>query len=254
MRYLAVIRHSLVVFFLAIQLLAPAAVSALTYETWDSAGEQNHNWKFWGGTNPGTDLQWLASGGIGDSGYVVSDLSNLITAPILSATAYWPAYAVPSDWDFFASGKRDVSQDINIADAAGVRFYARDLDGIDLGGGSLHFYIGDLQNGRSFYYHQTPIALNAGNWNLETYISFVSSADWIDFKTTNGPSSQSVEQIFDNPEYGLVIVNGNGAPSGRLGLDSFRFVADYVAVPEPGSILLLSIALLSLGLVSCKRA
>ena len=219
-------------------------LAILVSEDWNDGTAQEHNWFYHEGNpggSPGTPVQWQSTGGIADSGYIESPLDSLLPAASVSTSSYYAAYTLPSDWTFITSGQRDVSQDLDFNDVEYVEFTLNDLSsGMDLGGGSVHFYISEVVSGSdmSWYYHTDPVTINAGSWDQPTTITLDSLGDWVDFRS--GGSTKTVADIYDNPEYGLVVVNSSG-PSGTLGIDNFA------AVPEPlsGSLMIAGGALIA---------
>ena len=206
-------------------------LAVLVFEDWNDGVAQEHNWFYYeanpGGT-PGTPVQWQPTGGIGDSGYIESPLSNLLLAPAVSTSTYFAAYTIPSDWTIISSGHRDVSQDLDFNEVEYIELTLNDLSsGLDLGGGAIHFYIAEVVagNNQSFYYHTDPVIINSGSWNQPSTITLDSLGDWVDFRASG--STMTIAEVYStNPEYGLVVVNSSG-PSGILGIDNFA------AVPEP---------------------
>jgi len=202
------------------------SASAGYFEQWNDDAAMNHNWKYW--VEPdGVAALWNASGGVADSGHIVSPLGAL--ALWGSSDAYWPIYTM--------EGERELTQGINLVENPSLTsvLSAGGLT-VSLGGGTLHYFIGEwLVTGPDpgdysavFYRTKASLTLNAAGWDVPSAISVAQDADWELMFSKD--SLKKATDLFLNPQqYGLVVVGGTMAPSGDLLVDNFGVIPEPVA-------------------------
>lgn len=203
-------------------------------EPWDDGGQANHNWKTdYDQKGPWFGMFHETTGGV-SGGHVWTDLDDLMrdVFPAGPAVEYSPAWLQGPD-----SG-----QVVDFTDKT-LRVATKLAAGSSLNG-SLHFYLGTWSNGGHFFYHQQAIVPGAEAW--ETTVMAVGGAGddsaWADLRVED-ESLQAYDLFDDYEEYGFILLEDTGTPTGVLRFD------DFEVVPEPATLAVLGMG----GLVALRR-
>jgi len=215
----------------------PAPALAEYKEDWNSAVLRNNNWRYFveGAPDNGeVQMPWQATGGVGDTGHVQCPLAELTQwSAVPASTNYWPCWT-KQDYHSIDLGADEV-----------IRIAIKDVTppigtvpgGVDLKGGTIHFWIGEWlpapqpgdPNLMSFFIFDTELSWG-DDWTQNQIV--INEKDWTTLVDNQG---KSAAQLFDNPQqWGFGILGGTGDPTGVLGFDAFES-----AVPEPTAMTLL---------------
>jgi len=253
-----------------------STASAMPYESeaWDCPTAQEHYWCYWDETyDPypsesnyhNRPMNWEATGGVRDTGYVWTPLQELESYH--DVRAYWPAYMFEQ-----VTGKHGVPNreiDLTIEDAH-IQAALKDDGGdggvgsqVNLHGAEVYFFVGhywvDLADPSGdqwafFYNANGHFSFEAGRWTTSTIPVGEGTTDW-GIVSMSGmgeghpapPVSQAWE-LFNAPQqWGFVIFDPTATvlptPSGTLAFDN------WAVVPEPATLGLLAMG----GLAMLRR-
>ncbi len=172
-------------------------------------------------------MVWLATGGMGNSGYVRAPLNALGSAN--SDEAFWPAYLYSELGD-------NQEIDLTVSDAV-IKVYASGVSMLvpmNLQGGRLHFFIGQWLPGISpgpeddtwsYFNNLTPATIDDHGWSVESSITVGNDSNWGTI-ASNDPSVGPSDLYYHPEQWGFVIFPASGILSGELALDSFRIVSE----------------------------
>jgi len=246
------------------------ALASYDQEYWDIPVLANNDWTYWdmdydGASGHPTDhnkpMNYFLSGGVGGagSGYVSGPLGEMEPAEIHNVATYWPAY--PGE-EFPDSPFPYV--DLSIPNAA-VSVYIKGIHGlgssIDLAGGEIRFFIGyydphgtpeEGDDEQAFYCTEGTFDFGDNVWD-QTLVSLGGDLDWQTIvKEEEYPRDTQPTDLYDGPQQWGFCIHGvplNEIPGGgALGFDRFE------VVPEPATLVLLAIGLVTLGLFGLQRS
>lgn len=214
-----------------------AATQAGYVETWNAPGAGANQWFYFDKNAPNdgdVPLAWTGSGGVdpAPSGYVGSNLGNATTWNPTGAGNYFVAYTYQR------------FHHLDLGAAPGVSIALSDPGGLNLGGGTLRFWIGeyvDTDGGGpalptySFYFLDRTLSYGSASWVTNTID--IADYSWTQFANQNG---RPVTALLDGPQqWGIGLFGATSAPSGTLALDNF--------VPAPAPLALIALGLAGLG-------
>jgi hypothetical protein len=242
-------KKTLLLSLILLPCLSAMSLADYDMELWNDPLLQNHNWSYYDtdvAYPHDVDMNWQASGGVGNSGYVSTPLNNLDACH--STQAYWPAYL----YDGISGLSQQI--DLSVKDAE-IRIYVRDIGDplgtvpFNLQGGQVYFFIGQyLVNGPQieddlygFFYNKTPVIINKDKWLIESVIPVGLDSDW-GVIAANDLTLKPGDLFYHPQQWGFAIFPAASTPSGVLGFDSFRII------PEP-----MTLCLLALGAFRLKK-
>jgi len=214
-----------------------AGAEASYSETWNDPGAGANRWYYFQAGAPDNGdvpLAWTASGGVdpAPSGFVSADLGAATTWTPTGAGNYFLAYTYRSHHPL----------DLTLAPWAEIAL--KDGGGLDLGGGTLRFWIGDFDdpNGPnppaatySFFYLDLPLAYGTAGWVTNSIDTTAYS--WVQFANQNG---RPVGDLLSDPQqWGIGLFGAADTPGGTLALDNF--------IPSPAPLALIALGLAGLG-------
>lgn len=225
-------------------------------------------------------MHWSAKGGVKESGYVWVPLSDVMSEHN-EIQAFWPAYMTDQQTEYYHHHYPEKSPhprhlDLTV-DNAHIKVSLLDRgqlsQPVNLAGGKIYFFVGewwsnDLQDPNDdafiFFYNSNgafnvtgndwtttsvPVGNGsalAGDWKI-----IASSAGLDGYENPPEDGDEAVDHFYSPQQWGFTIFNGTATVrpviSGELGFD------DFAIVPEPGTLTLLTLALITLGLFSWRR-
>lgn len=223
-----------------------------------------------GGNYHHRPMRWSSSGGVGDSGYVWTPLSEVMTEHN-EIQAYWPAYMTDQQTSYYNYYYKDKSPhprhlDLTIENAL-ITASLRDLEDVstsdnpepvNLDGGKIRFFVGkwwhdDLKDDAFIFFYNnngefqvsgsdwttSSVPVGNGTASADDWPVIASSKDMDGFRDPPSDGDEAYEH-FDSPQqWGFVIHNPAASVtpniSGELGFD------DFAVVPEPSAFVLLGI-------------
>ncbi len=211
---------------LLIMLICIIPSIGLAVEYQENWATDNNYWIFYDGTGDGDNIPHSSTGGQGssDTGYVYCDFSD---SPAWIGGYYWPAQLLDAQ-NYPSGAGGDLTNHYG-----GV--YTNNLNSADLNGANLNFFVCEweqITQDYVVYMLNTPIAIGQGDWLGTTFQITDVEADWTKF---DGGLNKSLGNILQSPQqYGFGFLEGTGAPTGVLGLDTFS----VSTVPEPSAMML----------------
>ncbi len=241
----------LAVFLLSASLMT--AQAEVFVEDWDDPSNENHDWKYWvAGSNTDTrpavdgqnqDMNWSATGGVSDSGYVWSPGSEWFP----TWDRLWPAYMAPPD-PVAAINLAGQTLSISVNDFGTVAALPTQLEV------PLHLFIGEWNVNSTgseddeyvFFQHNATITVGNDEW-AHTSFEVGDDGNWSDILRSDGNTKTPSDLYADPQQWGFVIDLASVPSSIRLGFDGLG------AVPEPSGFVLMSLALIGAALWGWRR-
>ena len=198
-------------------------------ENWDAGG---NDWMYWaadpisparlGGDNEPMD--WSATGGYGNSGYVSAPLGSLF----ITWDRYWPAYQAPPSVD-------PVSLNGQV-----LRVHGNDLATSNLPDNCLRAFIGEWISDTEyvFFAHNTPLSFGRNSWDVVGEAIVGGDPDWHDIVRVG--STKTASDLYNNPQQWGIVIEGLGGigigeqPTGTLGFDELLIEDGPVYWPGNG--------------------
>ncbi len=192
-------------------------------EDWDDAAAQHHDWQYWvAGSNTGTrptvdgqnqDMNWSATGGVSDSGYVWSPGGEWLE----TWGRLWPAYMAPPD-PVASVNLANQTLSINVNDFGAVAALPTQITL------PLHLFIGELiANGSGladdeyvFFQHSATITVGNDEW-AHTSLAIGEDGNWSDIFRSTGNTKTPSDLYADPQQWGFVIDLASVPSSIRLG-------------------------------------
>jgi len=238
-----------------------AAQTDYTQEDWNDSQLQENGWFYWNENNGQVPpnhhepLNWQATGGVDNTGHVYTDGLDLLTPHHDETRAYYPAYNMT---DLVPPHHIN----LEVPDAAiQVSFAARvqPFNHLDFHGGVIAPFVGywdhDTER-QAFFYNRHGVPANqipnyfSGNPRWREFTFPCAPEDW-EVLVVSAPPPPGVDDVTDllhwPQQWGFTILDSNGPPTGVLAVDNFRIV------PEPATMAILFLALLSHLAFACRR-
>ncbi len=208
-----------------IVLASAGYVRAEFIESWNSVDLKENDWRQQAKSVGIVATGWKATGGY-DGGRIHSDLAQVSYGT--GSNAYYPAFL--GSYDDPANGRE--------VDFSGmtVSVRAKDLGGVDLEAGTLHFYVARWisEDDHVCYHYNDSITIGDGTWDYNE-IKIVENGDaqkWTNLVNT-GTSPPTLSDLLDKPQqFGFLIAGASSStpPHGTLGFD------DFSVTPEPSTL------------------
>lgn len=236
------IRNALLL--LAIVMACAAGSSAVISESWDSG---HQNWHYWVGPSNEPLMSHVASGGVGDSGYVEVDFPEGNSYQWKNHSlggdldwVYFPGYVYP--YDDGLTGITDFT-------GADLSVYVQGSADLDMQSGALYLYIAkhdEVTEDWSIFRYNTAFGIGNETWQQTSMTLGTTEGsganEWV---LMDGGDFTLAQTLTSATEFGFAITgvqDNEDNPSGILRFD------ELVIVPEP-----VTIALLGLGGLMLRR-
>lgn len=204
--------------------LLVASIQAGTFEDWNDKAAASHHWYFYDGDQP--LVPWEATGGLEDSGCLVSPLNRLQEIQ----AGRWPAYTINQ------GTVREPSQEIDLSQHTWLHVSLKLDPGSDLGGGSLRFFIGEwlADTNQAVIVFDQPLQVSPAQW-VTQILNVGDPGLWAD--AFREGSTKRAADLFEGPQqYGFGLIGADPKKlSGMLRIDQFAVLQKPWVLHGPAS-------------------